>query len=152
MALHPTQRRRIKMFEIEVRQKTDSDTSQVIELLQQLSKFTTNSGDQKLLDTNFDSKNFKFVVIHKPSNKIIAFAHLIYFEKFRGGLVGLIEDIVVDEKFRRRGIGGLIISNLQAHAKEFGAFKLMLNSEDVNLNFYKENGFVSQGHSLKKLI
>ncbi|MDD3597262.1 GNAT family N-acetyltransferase [Sulfuricurvum sp.] len=62
-----------------------------------------------------------------------------------GEYVGLIEDVVVHETYRRQGIGNALIETLIAEADVRGYARLALGADRRNTNaidFYRSKGFV----------
>ena len=49
-----------------------------------------------------------------------------------GGVSLLVEDVVVAEKFRRQGIGGMLLDNLADWALEYGDSRLQLLADRTN--------------------
>jgi ribosomal protein S18 acetylase RimI-like enzyme len=62
-----------------------------------------------------------------------------------GGLVALIEDMVVDNRFRGRGIGRSLMAGIEAWAHEHGVSRLQLLADRTNfpaLDFYDKIGWI----------
>lgn len=55
--------------------------------------------------------------------------------------VGLIEDVVTDEKVRGKGVGRKIVEALVDHAKKLNCYKVILNCSIDNEPFYEKCGF-----------
>jgi GNAT superfamily N-acetyltransferase len=67
-----------------------------------------------------------------------------------GGRVGFVEDLIVDERFRCRNVGTLLIERIIAWSREQGLARLQLLADRENLpalNFY-----TSRGWNFTKLI
>lgn len=63
-----------------------------------------------------------------------------------GEYVGLIEDVIVDEAYRKRGIGKALLEALIAESAARGYARLALGADRRNTNaidFYRSRGFVS---------
>jgi GNAT superfamily N-acetyltransferase len=61
-----------------------------------------------------------------------------------GGRVGLIEDVIVDRKFRDRGVGTLLLDAIIIWCREAGLKRLQLLADQDNqpaLDFYHSRGF-----------
>ena len=54
---------------------------------------------------------------------------------------GIIEDVVVKENQRGKGIGKLLVNNLIEKAKKNNCDKIILSSSEKNLKFYQKLGF-----------
>ena len=55
--------------------------------------------------------------------------------------IAFIEMLWVDEPFRHQGIGSHLLSELEREAKETGAFMVMLDARDWNVDFFKKHGY-----------
>jgi len=65
-----------------------------------------------------------------------------------GGEAGLVEDLIVAEAFRRRGIGTRLMEEAECWARERGIERLQLLAETGNeraLDFYRRNGWAKTG-------
>ena len=63
-----------------------------------------------------------------------------------GGVVALIEDLVVDDGFRRRGIGRRLMDHIEKWCHDHGASRMQLLADRNNryaLDFYKKIGWQS---------
>ena len=84
--------------------------------------------------------------IAKDEGKIIAacFIAIIPNLTYRGKSIGLIENVIVDEKYRRKGIGQRIMELALKHAKEKRCYKVILQSGMQRTDahkFYEKLGF-----------
>ncbi|GJN33615.1 hypothetical protein PR202_gb22235 [Eleusine coracana subsp. coracana] len=59
----------------------------------------------------------------------------------RCGLVGHVEDVVVDASARGRGLGERLVRRLVEHARERGCYKVILNCTPELRSFYAKCGF-----------
>lgn len=84
-------------------------------------------------------------------NKIVGAATLLIEPKFihNGGLVGHIEDVVVDKNHQRKKIGEQIILYLLKTAKEKGCYKTILDCSDEIKPFYEKLGFKHNANALR---
>lgn len=65
-----------------------------------------------------------------------------------GAPVGIVENVVVDTAWRRRGIGRLLMEDAVRRAREAGCYKLVLASNKALRpahSFYESLGFAIQG-------
>jgi GNAT superfamily N-acetyltransferase len=63
-----------------------------------------------------------------------------------GGRVGLVEDVIVDSRFRCRNVGTLLIEGTTAWSRDQGLTRLQLLTDRENhqaLNFYASRGWTS---------
>ncbi|KAJ8906612.1 hypothetical protein NDN08_003105 [Rhodosorus marinus] len=61
------------------------------------------------------------------------------------GLVGHVEDIVVDESFRGKGAGKALLEKLSGKAKEVGCYKATLDCQDDRVPFYEKCNYKRRG-------
>ena len=64
----------------------------------------------------------------------------------------LVENIVVDEKHRRQGIGRLLMNYAIARAKEAGCYRIVLSSDKRRKEahkFYRSLGFQASAHGFR---
>lgn len=82
-----------------------------------------------------------FVIEH--FNKIIASGTIIIEPKiFRNcGYAAHIEDIIVEKKYRGKGLSKIIIDKLIEISKEYNCYRITLNCNDKNIDFYSKFGF-----------
>jgi glucosamine-phosphate N-acetyltransferase len=66
-----------------------------------------------------------------------------------GGIVGHLEDIVVDKTTRLSGVGRMIVNHLVEIAKDNSCYKVILNCSDHNVDFYNKCGFRWSGNEMR---
>ena len=78
--------------------------------------------------------------------KIIASVSLLLEQKIihECGIVGHLEDVVVDRDYRKYGLGKFIIERIIKIARERGCYKLIGDCKSELLGFYEKNGFESK--------
>ena len=83
--------------------------------------------------------------------KIVGSTTLLIESKFihNGGLVGHIEDVVVDKNFQGMKIGEKIMKYLLKIAKERGCYKTILDCTDDVKPFYEKLGFKHTANELR---
>lgn len=88
----------------------------------------------------------KVFVMEDGEGKIIGTMALLIEEKFIHKLssVGHIEDVVVDDEYRGKGLGKMLIDYGIKYAKDNGCYKIILNCADKNITFYEKCGFKSK--------
>lgn len=95
---------------------------------------------QKLIDSGSILLTARSVI---PDNLIIGSGTLALF-RTPSGLHGHIEDVIVDEKYRGQGVGGLLVKELLQIANEIGLSGLSLtcNPKRIEANrLYRKMGF-----------
>jgi ribosomal protein S18 acetylase RimI-like enzyme len=120
-----------------------ADISSISDLLSQLS---SSSPKTSLSDLNTVSKHSKLILARtKDTERIVGMATLAIFIVPTGKL-GRIEEVVVDKKFRRQGIGKLLVKKLIAEAKALGLKRVDLTSRPTRTaanKMYQKLGFFS---------
>jgi glucosamine-phosphate N-acetyltransferase len=89
-------------------------------------------------------------VNNESSNKIIGIATLFIEPKLihNFGFVGHIEDVVVDNNHRNKGIGKKLLDSLSQMAKDQGCYKVILDCSEDNASFYEKCGFKKHGFEM----
>ncbi|KAL0240826.1 hypothetical protein GEMRC1_006062 [Eukaryota sp. GEM-RC1] len=83
------------------------------------------------------------------SGKVIATAALLVEKKFihQCQNVGHIEDVVVHSLYRRQNLGRTLVRHLSSIAKTANCYKVILDCEDKNIEFYQKCGYKIKGGS-----
>jgi len=91
------------------------------------------------------------VAVAELDGKIVGATTLLIEPKFihRGGLVGHIEDVVVDKSFQGQKIGEKIMKYLLEFAKNRGCYKTILDCTDDVKPFYEKLGFKHIANELR---
>ncbi|MBO3801127.1 MAG: ribosomal protein S18-alanine N-acetyltransferase [Thermoproteota archaeon] len=95
----------------------------------------------------YDEAIFKAFSSKHPENFLVALFNkdvvgYIMFDKLYNS--GIIVSIAVSQRFRRKGIGGLLLTKALGKLKELGAKEVLLQVEVTNnsaISFYKKFGF-----------
>ena len=86
------------------------------------------------------------IMVAESVNQVIAMATLqILISTAEGGPVGLVEDVVVQEDCRGKGIGRRLMAALAAWSAERGLLRLQLLADRTNfsaLDFYNKSGWL----------
>lgn len=114
-----------------------------LELLKQLTVIGDISKEK--YETTFDKMGAEVWVV-EFEEKIIASVSLLLEQKVihECGIVGHLEDVVVDSDYRKYGLGKFIIERIIKIAKERGCYKLIGDCKSELLGFYEKNGFESK--------
>jgi glucosamine-phosphate N-acetyltransferase len=123
-------------------EKGDYDKN-YLELLRQLT--TVGDISQENYETAFDKMGAQVWVV-EFEGKIIASVSLLLEQKIihECGIVGHLEDVVVDRDYRKYGLGKFIIERIIKIARERGCYKLIGDCKSELLGFYEKNGFESK--------
>lgn len=126
----------------------------LIPLLNQLSP-TTLSHDKAIeIIKRLQVSNKTCLVFVDSDNKYkaVATGSVILEEKLihNGGKVAHVEDVVVDEQYRGRGIGAIVMDRLEYVAKQHQCYKIILNCSQENEEFYSKLGYYKHEEGMRK--
>ena len=90
-----------------------------------------------------DANRNHVIIVAEVDGRIVGSGTLIIEQKFihKGGLVGHIEDWVIDKEFQGRGIGRKITERMLEIARERGCYKTILDCKPNLESYYKNMGF-----------
>lgn len=94
------------------------------------------------------------IIVIEVEKKIIGTGTLIIEPKLTYNIsyMGHIENILVHENYRGKGLGKLIVNYLSNYAKEYGCYRIDLTCEDRLEDFYKNLGFEIKQLGMTMLI
>ena len=125
----------------------------VMQLLDKnLSSFLPNANQVDAIWTEFDKQQHIFGIVVLRKKTVIGYGGLSICMRIRGGTVAYIEDVVVDKKFRGKGLGSAIVENLVDIAVKNGCFKVSLECKTDHIGFYEGCGFSPAGCVMRRLI
>ena len=113
-----------------------SHSSDVVNIL--IDSFSNNY-DKEINESIFSSDEVDGIVAMEEGN-VLGYASIHYIKKITRKS-GIIEDVVVKENQRGKGIGKLLVKNLIEKAKKNNCDKIILSSSEKNLKFYEKLGF-----------
>lgn len=121
-----------------------------LQLLENLTFVGTMSKEtflQQLNEINLHANIEIYVLFDSLENRVVANGTLLIEKKFihQCGKVGHIEDIVVDPKCQGMGLGRKMVEHLSRRAKEIGCYKVILDCDEKNTQFYQKCGFCEKG-------
>ncbi len=99
----------------------------------------SNNYDKEINESIFYSDEVDGIVAMEEGN-VLGYASIHYIKKITRKS-GIIEDVVVKENQRGKGIGKLLVKNLIEKAKKNNCDKIILSSSEKNLKFYEKLGF-----------
>ena len=136
------------MYIRKLQQEDVSPDSDFVRILSQLSSSDNKACDYSVLwDQYAEQTNslpvYVYVIVAVDNDVVIGTGSIIIERKFLrgGGIVGHIEDVVVDEDIRATGAGRMIVSQLVEIAKSSSCYKVILNCSEGNVPFYGKCGF-----------
>ena len=114
---------------------------------------TSSMNDDKVVEIfkKIKSNPEHHIIIAEINGKIIGTTTLLIEPKFihQGGLVGHIEDVVVDKNFQGKKIGEKIIKYVLEFSKNYGCYKTILDCSDNVKPFYEKLGFKHNSNELR---
>jgi len=110
--------------------------------------------DRNIAEKIFEKINSNpdhLIVVAELDGKIVGTTTLLIEPKFihKGGLVGHIEDVVVDKNFEGQKIGEKIMKYILEFAKNRGCYKTILDCTDDVKPFYEKLGFKHIANELR---
>lgn len=121
---------------ITIQSLNKSHSSDVVKIL--IDSFSSNY-DKEINESIFSSDEVDGIVALEEGN-LLGYASIHYIKKITRKS-GIIEDVVVKENQRGKGIGKLLVKNLIEKAKKNNCDKIILSSSEKNLKFYEKLGF-----------
>lgn len=94
---------------------------------------------------NKEHQSHCLIAIHKVSGKIVGTARLTHHQHKSKRKVAIINCVIVDPQYRRKGIGTLLLTRLHKMAKEQGYHAIVLDSRRKSEPFYRSLGYQPQG-------
>ena len=121
---------------ITIKSLDKSHSSDVVNIL--IDSFSNNY-DKEINESIFSSDEVDGIVAMEEGN-VLGYASIHYIKKITTKR-GIIEDVVVKQNQRGKGIGKLLVKNLIEKAKKNNCDKIILISSEKNLKFYEKLGF-----------
>ena len=121
---------------ITIKSLDKSHSSDVVNIL--IDSFSNNY-DKEINESIFSSDEVDGIVAMEEGN-VLGYASIHYIKKITRKS-GIIEDVVVKENHRGKGIGKLLVKNLIEKAKKNNCDKIILSSSEKNLKFFEKLGF-----------
>jgi len=136
---------------LQLKKVNEKTLKEMRELLAQLSP-TLSLSHERLAQTIENSQSAVFVA--KDKGKIVGTATMLFCHSLSGGLHGFVEDVVVDEKVRGKGIGKALMEKLIALAKKRGVHHINLTSRperEAANHLYQALGFKKRKTNMYRL-
>lgn len=141
------------MNEKELKKKLN-DINKLLLQLSKNAKLLNIAGLKEILKRT-DSENLYFLtVLIKKTGQIIGMACLTLI-RIPTGLIARIEDVVVDKKYRGKGVGKMMTKELIKIAKKRGVKHIDLTSSpkrEAANKMYKRLGFIKRDTNIFRLI
>ena len=114
-----------------------------------ISNFKPKKNNLKIWNKLYTKKN-SYSLVLLNSKCVIGFGSIFTITKVRGGKQAIIEDIVVDKKFRKLGLGKLLLKNFWIRQNK-NAIKSFYNQKN-QVAFYQKIGFKKHNVSMQMLF
>lgn len=135
--------------QITIRDFESKDMNNVVALLQSVSIFEPEVSKMKYLASKFIKNCDCYACVAEHDGLVVGIGTIFLYERIRGGLVAIIEDIAIHENERGSGIGKMVVEKLLDYAKTNNCFKVTLVCSDENIGFYMKIGFKEDYKSMK---
>lgn len=139
-----------KMNHYLIRKLTDSDYEPYLQLINQFRPTTFTLEDYLNLLPKIQNCSTIWVVEY--DDKLIGTTTLLYEYKFIRNIVKLahIEDVCIDQQYRNRGIGQLLINHVVNEAEKENCYKIILDCDEKLEHFYGKSGLEKHGIQMVK--
>ena len=142
-----------------VRAATEKDIPRILELYRQLSFNPAEHRNPPVAACRQVFKKMSTMpgyelLVAEEDNKVVGTTVLAILPGFAHGTspFAVVEYVVVDEKYRSRGIGKLLMEYVIIQAKKAGCYKIMLTSDKRRKRahqFYRTLGFEASAHGFR---
>ena len=141
------------MNEITIRELREEDLwNGFLKSLDSLREASSIDADKaKSIFKKIDSNPDHIIAVAEADGRIIGSTTLLIETKFihNGGLVGHIEDVVVDKEHQGKKVGEKIMKFLIEISKKRGCYKIILDCTDDVKPFYEKLGFKQVANELR---
>lgn len=102
---------------------------------------------EKFLDIIYALKNNHFIYFYISKDKIIGAITILIEQKIihDGKCVGHIEDLVVHKKYRKMGVGKILLNHVIDKSIQQNCYKCILDCDEKLEKFYLNSGFINKG-------
>ena len=146
------------MTGVAIRRATESDVPGLLRLYAQLDaqggQVLSVDAGVAIMRRMATYPDYGVYVATSPDGAVVGTFALLAMETVahRGAPSAIVEDVCVDERLRRRGVGGAMMAFAMQHARERGCYKLALSSNLGRAEahaFYRSLGFEQHGLSFR---
>ena len=142
------------MMDITITLLEKNDYQSYLQLMKQFRPINQDISFEKFCELHDKIFTSSEIYVARFDNKIIGSVTIIFEQKFINNcaLYSHIEDVIVDENYRKLGIGSKLLEYVKNVSKDKNCFKITLAcSKDVSL-FYLNNDFEERGINMSFLI
>jgi GNAT superfamily N-acetyltransferase len=94
-----------------------------------------------IVKTEFNRVKEIEIVKFNEQNEEMGRAYLVIHIRPNNEKMALIEDVFTEEKYRRQGVGTILVEEAIRTAKNANCYKICLSCADHNVHFYEKLGF-----------
>ncbi|RLF98618.1 MAG: GNAT family N-acetyltransferase [Thaumarchaeota archaeon] len=140
---------------MKIRLAREEDLPQLISILSQLNPRAERCNLERAKEVlrELSKSGQQFLMVCEVSGKIVGTAELVIKHNLTHGgrPYGYIENVVVDEDYRGKGVGNKLIESCIKIAREKGCYKLILTCKDDLVKWYGKFGFREFGEKALRL-
>lgn len=85
------------------------------------------------------------IYLLRSDDKIVGTGSIFILVKYHCDNMCLIEDVVIDNKYRNKGYGKKLIELLVNESKKYNCYKTILDCKENNVKFYNKCKFTNMG-------
>jgi predicted GNAT family N-acyltransferase len=138
------------MSKIKIKNLDFKDYYIYLNLLKQLSRYDFEITKEEFYKKYEMLQDTCKILVLVEDETIVAAGSIFKLTKLHNNSVAQIEDVVVDENYRGKGYGKMIVEALTNIGKdEWKCYKVILNCLSKNVEFYKKLNYEVVGHQLK---
>jgi glucosamine-phosphate N-acetyltransferase len=124
-----------------------------LELMQEFSNYKKDVSREAFEQYVANSVDRRIMVLRNTDHKIIGAGTIFKIEKLHNNAIGQIEDVMISEQYRGKGLGKLIVRHLtQIGLDDFLCYKVILNCLEKNIGFYDKCEFETTGVQMKWVV
>jgi glucosamine-phosphate N-acetyltransferase len=137
-------------MEYNIRPLNNNDYTNYLQLIKQfrLTTFTEEEYNRTL--NHIHTHSTIWVLEHK--NELIGTITILYEYKFISNIVKLahVEDVCIDRRYRKQGLGTLLLKFAISEAKKKECYKIILDCDETLEPFYNKSGMIKNGIQMVK--
>jgi len=137
---------------IKIQQLRLEHMEQVIDLLQHISAYRPAKHIYTEIWNTFSAQSNVYSVVALENTNVIGYGSIVIEIKIRGGKMGHVEDIVTSPAYRNREVGRSVMMALFDIAIQNGCYKVALQCQPYNINFYKKCNYDVSGTTMQRFI
>ena len=121
-----------------------------LNLLKHLTNYEYNITKEEFSKRYEMLQNTCKILVLKEDDNLVAAGSIIKLVKLHNNPIAQIEDVVVNESYRGKGYGKMMVEALTKIGKEeWNCYKVTLNCLTKNVKFYEKLNYEVSGHQLK---